>query len=938
MNKLSIIFFAFFLLVSFGLSAESVSDDNKSRNKSFISGKISYENSIGDIGVELVNVCLISGKDSLWTTTNTHGLFTFKDIKPGKINLKAFLVGYKPIAAEYEVVAGENVIFLTMERDMEYLNAAKVTAEGELVKMKGDTTVYNTRLLTTMEGDNAAELFLQLPGASMSNGKVTINGKQIKRTYINGILIYGDNPNSALNALLAEEVTSMKVYEEDSVEDKKKGLKHGRKETVLDIETKDAIISAVDLHALASGGVDQTRKSDGSLQYRYGAGVTGNFYSEMFLASINAYADNINRGSNQLNSITSASGGLNNYNEKLHLDTGMEKFWGNRLMGNSVRFSYSFDKDYTADNSTSITDYFATDESPEMRYFDRNISSSVTKSHYAYLGASLNNDIIKSLNIGCRFDYDDRHTADTWISENLIDGNTLKQNQVMRTGDKTWKSYNHLSWLGQGLSSRFTPSIDADVNIGRDGGQSWTTDTLASSFNKRELISEMAGRNQLYSVMPQIRVMLKNDDTKSSELYIRYRYTFDEHTNLKTTMDYWNVEVPVIDYSNTFDYTYKTHTHNATVFWNMTTARQLSMGLEVSANVDILTDSKTIPEAYTNSTSYISILPNFNIKFKKYEFRYSTSKILPSLEQIRYQMDDRNPFMLRIGNPDLKRSMVHKLEFRYDTYTQKRHAICVRLNADFVSNSIVVKSRYFDSQETINIGYDYVVNPGSTLYSYSNANGAFNASGMASWSTRFNKLKTSINVYLGTDYKKAPMYIGEQSVMLSEVCPYVYIVPTITPAKWFRLNFNSRSRLVHSTNNLKERIAFAFHQNLKVNLGLKGPKVTFANLSYIWDGYRFFKGTGKDTHIHLLNAVIGCRLLKDQMTISLSGHDLLNSGSIYNMRTGSNYISQTWTPSYGRYFMLNISFRLNRLGKNVSSMGRKSDGTPAHRYPIVFGN
>ena len=208
---------------------------------------------------------------------------------------------------------------------------------------------------------------------------------EIKRTYINGVLIYGDNPSSALNSLLAEEVTAMKVYEEDNIEDRKQGFKHGRKEKVLDIETKDAIVSAVDLHALASGGADQTPKRDGSLQQRYGAGLTGNFYSEMFLASINAYADNINRGSNQLKTITAPTGGLNNYNEKLHLNTGVEKFWGDRLMGNSVRFNYSFDKDYTKDNSTSITDYFATDDAPQMRYSDENISSSVTKQHHIHL-------------------------------------------------------------------------------------------------------------------------------------------------------------------------------------------------------------------------------------------------------------------------------------------------------------------------------------------------------------------------------------------------------------------------------------------------------------------------------------------------------------------------------------------------------------------------
>ena len=300
-------------------------------------------------------------------------------------------------------------------------------------------------------------------------------------------------------------------------------------------------------------------------------------------------------------------------------------------------------------------------------------------------------------------------------------------------------------------------------------------------------------------------------------------------------------------------------------------------------------------------------------------------------------MDDRNPLMLRIGNPDLKQSMVHTLQFNYSTFTKKRNTFLVGLRAGYVSNSIVAKSRYFGSDETINIGYDYVVNSGSTLFTYENADGAFNTEGYTSWSARLNKIKSSIMINIGSSYKRSPMYVGEQYVMLSELCPSVKIYPTINPTKWLRIHISSASKIVHSTNNLKERIVFAFNQNLNTCLELKGPKVTFANLSYTWDGYRFFKGTGRNMDIHNLNAVIGCRLLKNQMTISLSGHDLLNRGSIYSMTAGNNYISQTWTPSYGRYFMLNISYNLNRLGKNVRSMGMKSDGTPNVKIPVGFG-
>ena len=926
MSKYKILIILSFLLVCHSIPAESFFYNNEEGKTAFISGKIYDDKTSGDNQVRHATVCLISGKDSVWTTTSELGIFSFKNIAPGKITIKASLVGYKPVTGEYEVVGGENIIFLTMSKDLEYLNAAKVTAEGEFVKMKGDTTIFNTRLLTAMEGDNAAELFLQLPGASMSNGKVLMNGKQIKRTYINGVLVYGNDPSSALHSLLAREVTSMKVYEEDSIEDRKHGRKHGRKETVLDIETQEAIVSAIDLHALASGGVDQTPKRDGRVQPRYGAGVTGNFYSEMFLASLNAFADNINRGSNVLSSITSANGGLNQYNEKAHIDTRMEKYWKDRLMGSSVRLAYSFDRDFAENNSTSKTDYFATDEAPAIKYSDRSNSSSVTKSHYAEFLASINNDIIKTLDIMSIFGYNSTCSANTWITESQTSDNILMQNQESQSDNDSWYSDNFIGWSGYGLSEHITPKLEASCQFRHNEGNSWTTDTLASSFNKRELVSEMAGSSQLYSVMPSLNIMLRNDDKMTTGLDFTYRYTYDKHTDLKSTLDYWKTDTPRIDYSNTFDYTYRTHNHWARARWNLNTSSlQLEMG--ITGVMNKLTDHKTVPDEFKTSKSYLSILPHFVILIKKYSFSYGTDYILPSIEQVRYQMDDSNPLMLRIGNPELKKSFLHRFQFAYDTFTRKRHTWIVRLNAEYVSNSIVSKSRYFDSQEIINIGYDYTVNQGSTLYTYANANGAINVTGYTKWSARLKRIKSSLSIDFGTNYKRAPIYVGNQLVMLSEVNPFVTINPTINPAKWIRLSIYSRSNLVHSTNNLKERIAFAYNQNLTGNLNLIGPKATFANLGYTWNSYRYFKGTGKDMDTHNLNAVIGIKLLKDQMTVSFSGHDLLNSGSIYTMSTSSNYLSQTWTPSYGRYFMLNISFRLNRLGKNVRSMGRMSDGS-----------
>ena len=70
MNTIKISLIAFFILLSFGLSAESISD-SKDGKTAFVSGKISDNEVQGANQVRFAHVCLISGQDSVWTTTST---------------------------------------------------------------------------------------------------------------------------------------------------------------------------------------------------------------------------------------------------------------------------------------------------------------------------------------------------------------------------------------------------------------------------------------------------------------------------------------------------------------------------------------------------------------------------------------------------------------------------------------------------------------------------------------------------------------------------------------------------------------------------------------------------------------------------------------------------------------------------------------------------
>lgn len=91
---------------------------------------------------------------------------------------------------------------------------------AELMKKLNDTTIFNTHAIRSLPGDGLKDVLEQLPGFSVTDNSVSVDGVKVSRTYVNGILVFGGNPMNAVNALKADEVTQVKVYDEQSAIDR----------------------------------------------------------------------------------------------------------------------------------------------------------------------------------------------------------------------------------------------------------------------------------------------------------------------------------------------------------------------------------------------------------------------------------------------------------------------------------------------------------------------------------------------------------------------------------------------------------------------------------------------------------------------------------------------------------------------------------------------
>ena len=84
------------------------------------------------------------------------------------------------------------------------LGEAVVTAKAIEVQVKNDTIEYNADSYKVAEGSMLEDLLKKMPGVEISaEGKVTINGKEIKKVLVDGKEFFSDDPKVATKNLPA---------------------------------------------------------------------------------------------------------------------------------------------------------------------------------------------------------------------------------------------------------------------------------------------------------------------------------------------------------------------------------------------------------------------------------------------------------------------------------------------------------------------------------------------------------------------------------------------------------------------------------------------------------------------------------------------------------------------------------------------------------------
>ena len=793
--------------------------------------------------------------------------------------------------------------------------------------VRGDTLIYNTRSVRTMDSETALEILRQLPGVEIRENGISVFGEPVRETFVNGIKVYGDDPMAALKSLMAEEVTGIQVYDAPDSVNIYKGLIHSRKHRVLNLKTHSRILSAADAMALFSGGQDSNVLADGHHQTRYHAGATAHFFSESLLFSLHALSDNIGRTDNLPAQIqTPSPGGLVRYTELTDLSARIEKYWKGRAFGNSIRASYSFGKQYTRSSSFSKTTYFAQNGAPERILSDTASTSSVLPVHSLNLALNLNRTPLKSIQWGNTFTWGSkRNDTDhaSWLNAVSAGSGVSRQTASLSTRNAQYQGV--LLWQDPDGWGRFFPHLQASLRMGKTGGEGFNLDTLSSTVTRRNFTMTPSGRDRNFLLNLGIDRPVRNDEKGTTVLSFAAE---SYHDNRKSRQISINVPDGSLNTANSRDYTWNVHRFSSSAGLSHN-RNGLELTGRFSLNWDILSGDETIPFSSEKKWSFLGISPQFMARYKQWTFSYDNSRVLPAIEQLRARVDDSHPFAPRVGNPDLRPSSSHQWKLGTSRRMGNSAALTFQSTATLWHNELVNKSIYLPDDTSLHslgllLDEDYIASAGSTVSTWTNVSGGFQATTEISLSKRFPKPGLTARLSWKEDVGHHPQYAGGQLEWLWEHSPAINGYFQWTPQPKVRLTFRSETAHLHASRP-GDILVKGWHESLSTSGSFQLPWDLFARYAYHLNAWKFLSSQGSDTAIHQLGLSLGRSFAKGRILLSFTAHDLLNSQPGYALTSFSTYTVQRWTPSYGRYYLLNLSFRFNKTS-GTQYMGILPDG------------
>lgn len=212
-------------------------------------------------GLVAATVKLLNEKDSTFVKgakSGNNGSFVISDVNKGRYIVEATYLGYAASHRNVTVNASNVRLDTIMMQESDY-ELGEVVVKGILteIKVMEDTIEYNAGAYKTQPNAVIEDLLKRLPGVEVdSDGKITVNGKEVSKILIEDKEFFSDDPKVASKNLPVNMIDKLQVVDRKSDLARMTGVDDGEEETVINLTVKKGMKNGWFGNAEAGYGTD----------------------------------------------------------------------------------------------------------------------------------------------------------------------------------------------------------------------------------------------------------------------------------------------------------------------------------------------------------------------------------------------------------------------------------------------------------------------------------------------------------------------------------------------------------------------------------------------------------------------------------------------------------------------------------------------------------
>jgi len=896
-------------------------------NRASVSGKI-LDNTT-KTPVEQAAIRVLSLPDSTFVTgisSKKDGSFSIPSLKKGRYLMKVTFIGYSVLTRSFQLTAAKptmNFGEILMKPDAVMLKGTVVTAEAPPVVVVQDTLVYNASAYRTQEGAMLEDLVKKLPGAEVSSeGKVTINGKEVKKIMVDGKEFFSNDPKVAMKNLPVNMVENVKTYDKKSDLARITGIDDGDEETVLDLTVKKGMKKGL-IGNLIAGTGSQSRYETGLMASQFkdnsqftvvgSANNTNNQGFSEFGDAGQGMSGNAGAGINSTKSI-----GMNFAKSTDKLEIGGDIKYGKsdkdaRMKSSSETFLGQSSSFANADNaSRRFRDDVNADFRMEWRpdtltniIFRPNMSYSHTNSFSNGTSATFNNS---------HASVNDKKSKSDGISNYLSLGGNFQINRKLNNKGRSI-TLRAESGYNKNNSDNYSYADTYFYNNDSTNLRDQFIDNNGNSYNyKLQMVYVEPIFNKRFL---QLRYSFQNSYSASD----KYAYNAMDEYPYETAFNNKNYYSDYVDsLSNSLSNRYMTHQFELSLR-TIRTKYMYNIGFSLEPQTSKSNTTVGPNKGKDLSQHVLNFSPTFDFhyRFSKQEqlrIMYRGRSSAPDINNLQAVIDNTDPLNVRYGNPDLKPSYSNRFMLFFNNYMKEsQSSVMAHLNFNNTLNSVASKMRY--NQET-----------GGKITDLVNVNGNWNAQGFLNFNTPLGNKKFTLSTYSNASYSDAVSFTsltnqsgGGYSDSQKSTTHNMNLGEKVTGnyrSDLFDFSLNGSINYSLAKNNMQKqsnRETFDYIFGANTNINLPWSVYLSSDVNYnIKNGY----SGNYQKDIVLWNAQLSKTFLKkNNATLRFKIYDILHQQSNLSRTISETMMQDVEYNTLGSYFMVHFVYRFNTLGGNA---------------------